>query len=74
MMSNRRLIHEHYFVAKKVKGANHFIIRCITCGHCYCDICGKILGGFTDSSFFESESRSDNGVLDSKKLNKDIQI
>lgn len=61
MTSNRLLIHEHYFVDRRVKVADHFIIRCITCGHYYCDICGKMLGAFTDSSV-ESESRSDNGV------------
>ena len=74
MISNRHLIHEHCFVDKRVKGADHFVVRCITCGSCYCDICGIILGAFTDRSGLDSESRYDNRVLDSKKINKDIEI
>ena len=37
-----QLIHEHYFVPARLKGPNHFAIRCITCGYCYCNICGKL--------------------------------
>ena len=65
MASHRRLIHEHYFVDKRVKGADHFIIRCITCGRCYCDLCGKILGAYTDRTALETESRYDKAVLGS---------
>ena len=72
MISNRHLIHEHCFVDKRVKGA--VVVRCITCGRCYCEICGIILGAFTNTSNLDSESRYDNGVLDSKKINKDIEM
>lgn len=50
------LIHEHYFVPKRMKGADHFIICCITCGDYYCHICGKTLVAFTNSSILESVS------------------
>jgi hypothetical protein len=49
------LIHEHYLVPKRMKEADHFIISCITCGDCYCHICGKILGS-PDSSTLGSVS------------------
>ena len=65
MASNRRLIHEHYFVDKRVKGGDHFIIRCITCDRCYCDLCGKILGAYTDRTALQTESRYDKAVLGS---------
>ena len=74
MISNRYLIHEHCFVDKRVKGADHFVVCCITCGRCYCEICGIILGAFTNTSNLDSESRYDNGVLASKKINKDIEM
>jgi len=75
MISNSHLMHEHYFVVdKRVKEVGHFVVRCNTCGRCYCEICGIILGAFTDSSVHDSESRYDNRVLDSKKINKDIEI
>jgi len=48
-------------------------VRRITCGRSYCEICGIILGAFADSSSLDSETRYDNGVLDSKKINKDIE-
>ena len=38
-----RLMHEHNFVPVKLKGVNHFLICCITCGNCYCPICGKLI-------------------------------
>ncbi len=38
-----RLMHEHYFVPARPKGLNHFVICCITCGNCYCSICGKLI-------------------------------
>jgi len=38
-----RLIHEHYFVPVRLKGLNHFVICCITCGDYYCKICGKLI-------------------------------
>ena len=70
------LIHEHYFVAKRVKGAEHFINCCITCGDCYCLICGQILGAPIAQPLIQSktEIQPDNRVLDSKKLNIDIDI
>jgi len=75
MISNRHLIHEHYFVVdKRVKEVDHFVVRCITCGSCYSEICGIILGAFAYSSGLDSESQYDNRVLDSKKINKDIKI
>ena len=33
MISNGHLIHEHYFVPQRVKGAHHPINRCISCGY-----------------------------------------
>ena len=50
IQSEHKLIHEHHFVPRRVKGADHFAICCITCDDCYCHICGKILVAFTDSS------------------------
>jgi hypothetical protein len=38
-----RLIHEHYLVPVRLKRLNHFVICCITCGDCYCNICGKLI-------------------------------
>jgi len=38
-----KMIHEHHFVSTRAKGANHFALCCITCGDCYCHICGKLL-------------------------------
>ena len=40
------LIHEHYFVPAKPKVLDEFVVCCITCGNCYCNICGKLLHGF----------------------------
>lgn len=40
------LIHEHYFVAAKLNELNQFVTCCITCGDCYCNICGKLLVKF----------------------------
>jgi len=37
------LIHEHYLVAARPRGLNYFVICCLTCGDCYCNICGKLL-------------------------------
>jgi hypothetical protein len=36
-----KLIHEHSYVP--VRGLNHFVICCITCGDYYCKICGKLI-------------------------------
>jgi hypothetical protein len=33
-----KLIHEHYFVPVRLKGLNHFVICCVTCGDHYCKI------------------------------------
>ena len=45
IQTEHRLIHEHHFVPRRVKGADHFAICCITCGGV-----AKILVAFTDSS------------------------
>jgi len=37
-----RLMHEHCFVSSRLKGIDSFAICCITCGYCYCNICGKL--------------------------------
>jgi hypothetical protein len=37
------LMHEHDFVQVTAKGADNFLICCITCGSYYCNICGKLL-------------------------------
>ncbi len=47
--SEHKLIHEHHFAPRRTKGADHFAICCITCGDCYCHICGKKLVALTDS-------------------------
>jgi len=31
IQSEHKLIHEHHFVPRRVKGADHFAICCITC-------------------------------------------
>ena len=41
--SEDELIHEHQFISTTLKGASRFGIYCITCGACYCQICGKSL-------------------------------
>jgi hypothetical protein len=38
------IVHEHDFITTRIKEANSFLIQCITCGICYCDLCGKALG------------------------------
>lgn len=38
-----KLIHEHEFIPKKLKGRNHFDTCCLTCGACYCNMCGRII-------------------------------
>ena len=38
-----RLIHEHDFITKKIKGTNYFVTCCITCSDCYCNCCGKLI-------------------------------
>jgi len=48
-----KLIHEHEFIRATDKEANKmFCVQCITCGICYCDLCGKTLKtsivGFTN--------------------------
>jgi hypothetical protein len=43
IQSEYKLIHEHDFVTRRAKGANHFALCCISCGDCYCQICGKLL-------------------------------
>jgi hypothetical protein len=47
-----KLIHEHHFVPRREKGADHYAICCITCSDCYCHICGKILVASTDNSAY----------------------
>lgn len=36
------LLHEHDFITA-VKGSNTSLIRCVTCGKYYCELCGKAL-------------------------------
>jgi hypothetical protein len=38
-----KLIHEHDFITARIKETNSFFIHCITCGICYCGLCGKAL-------------------------------
>jgi len=38
-----KLIHEHEFIPKKLKGRNLFDICCLTCEACYCNMCGKLI-------------------------------
>jgi hypothetical protein len=38
-----KLIHEHDFITIGIKKTNSSLVRCITCGEYYCDICGKAL-------------------------------
>jgi hypothetical protein len=38
----KTLIHEHDFVSVVTEERKR-IIRCITCGTCFCEICGKVL-------------------------------
>ena len=44
IQSENKLIHEHDFITTRIKETNSFLIHCITCGICYCDLCGKALG------------------------------
>jgi late competence protein required for DNA uptake (superfamily II DNA/RNA helicase) len=44
IQSENKLIHEHDFITARIKETNSFLIHCITCGICYCDLCGKALG------------------------------
>jgi rRNA maturation endonuclease Nob1 len=37
------LMHEHDLIALAIKDVNRFLIRCITCGIYYCNLCGKAL-------------------------------
>ena len=37
------LLHEHDFIPVAVKGLNTPLIRCVTCGKYYCELCGKAL-------------------------------
>jgi len=38
IQSKERLVHEHDLMDSK-----EFCIWCITCGDCYCNICGRLL-------------------------------
>lgn len=42
------LIHEHDFIQIAVKGSST-LIRCVTCGTYYCDLCGKALSEVSKS-------------------------
>jgi hypothetical protein len=41
--SEDKLIHEHQFVSTRLKGTNQLGVCCLTCGDCYCQICGKLI-------------------------------
>jgi hypothetical protein len=41
--SKNKLIHEHDFITARIKETDSSLIHCITCGICYCDLCGKAL-------------------------------
>ena len=43
IQSQDKLIHEHDFIPKTLKGINNFAICCVTCMQCYCHICGKLI-------------------------------
>jgi hypothetical protein len=43
IQSESKLIHEHDFITTRIKETNSFFIHCITCGICYCGLCGKAL-------------------------------
>ncbi len=36
-----KLIHEHDFITITANETNTALVRCITCGQYYCDLCGK---------------------------------
>jgi hypothetical protein len=38
-----RLMHEHDFITKKLKGTNYFATCCITCNDRYCNCCGELI-------------------------------
>jgi hypothetical protein len=40
--SQNELIHEHDFIQIAVKGSST-LVRCVTCGTYYCELCGKAL-------------------------------
>ncbi|MDQ6862902.1 MAG: hypothetical protein M3044_03675 [Thermoproteota archaeon] len=40
-LGENKLIHEHNFVPVTVANAKH-LVRCLTCGASYCEICGKV--------------------------------
>ncbi len=41
--SQKEILHEHGFIPIAVKGLNRPLIRCVTCGKYYCELCGKAL-------------------------------
>ena len=41
--SQNELLHEHDFIPVVVKGSKTPLIRCVTCGKYYCELCGKAL-------------------------------
>jgi hypothetical protein len=42
--SQNELIHEHDYIQIAVK-ESRTLIRCVTCGTYYCELCGKALSG-----------------------------
>jgi hypothetical protein len=45
------LIHEHDFIQVAFKGSDT-LIRCVTCGTYYCELCGKELSDLSRSIFY----------------------
>ena len=43
IQSGNKLVHEHDFLTIRFKETNSPLIHCITCGICYCGLCGKAL-------------------------------
>jgi rRNA maturation endonuclease Nob1 len=43
ILNETTLMHEHDLIAVAIKDVHRFLIRCITCGIYYCNLCGKSL-------------------------------
>ncbi len=43
ILNETTLMHEHDLIALAIKDINRFLIRCITCGIYYCNLCGRAL-------------------------------
>jgi hypothetical protein len=50
--SQNELIHEHDFIHVAVKGSSTPLIRCVTCGTYYCELCGKALSDVSRSILY----------------------